>query len=163
MAPGLSFLTGLGPFGSFAGAIACTVAAFWVFSNGDKDRSDRLAALLAIAFTGIWCVVSAVFDPADTSVRYAEIGRNISWILLIFRLFANDGRDESMGSVRPVIIALAFVELLQLPLLLVQIEYARTPVLTALTFEISAMLRMMAAIGALVLLHNLYVGATAMA
>ncbi|OGS57939.1 MAG: histidine kinase [Erythrobacter sp. RIFCSPHIGHO2_12_FULL_63_10] len=161
MAPGLSFLTGLGPFGSFAGAIACTVAAFWVFSNGDKDRSDRLAALLAIAFTGIWCVVSAVFDPADTSVRYAEIGRNISWILLIFRLFANDGRDESMGSVRPVIIALAFVELLQLPLLLVQIEYARTPVLTALTFEISAMLRMMAAIGALVLLHNLYVGATA--
>src|SRR3546814_16083698 len=97
--------------------------------------------------------------PYTTLFRsYAEIGRNVAWILLVFRLFANDGRDESMGTVRPVVVALAFVELLQLPLLMVRIEYADNPGLEVLAFEISAMLRMMAAIGALVLLQNLYVG-----
>src|SRR3546814_5000695 len=61
--------------------------------------------------------------PYTTLFRsYAEIGRNVAWILLVFRLFANDGRDESMGTVRPVVVALAFVELLQLPLLMVRSE-----------------------------------------
>lgn len=161
MDTGTPLLTGVGPVGYLAGAIACVLAAFWIVSHGDKDRSDRLAAILAIAFTGVWCVTSVVFDPDGSSVRYAEIGRNVAWILLVFRLFANDGRDESMGTVRPVVVALAFVELLQLPLLMVRIEYADNPGLEVLAFEISAMLRMMAAIGALVLLHNLYVGATA--
>src|SRR3546814_15074167 len=86
--------------------------------------------------------------PYTTLFRsYAELGRNVAWILLVFRLFANDGRDESMGTVRPVVVALAFVELLQLPLLMVRIEYADNPGLELLAFEISAMLRMMAAIG----------------
>lgn len=161
MGAGPSVLAGVGSIGYLAGTIACVVAASWIISHGDRDRSDRLAAILAIAFTGAWCVASAVFDPDGFTVRYAEIGRNVAWILLVFRLFANDGRDESVGTVRPVVVALAFVELLQLPLLLVRFEYADNPGLEVLTFEISAMLRMMAAIGALVLLHNLYVGATA--
>ena len=105
--------------------------------------------------------VSAIFQPSHTAVQYSEISRNLALILLIFRLFANDGRDASMGAVRPVIVALAFVELLQMPLLYMKMFYAGVPDTQALAFEITAMLRMMTAIGALVLLHNLYVGATA--
>jgi putative PEP-CTERM system histidine kinase len=157
----LGFLESFSLVGHVAGAIICVIAAFWIVRNGDRERSDRLAMILAIAFTGSWCLISAIYDPTFATVQYSEISRNLSWILLIFRLFANDGRDASMGAVRPVIIVLGFVELLQMPLLYMKMAYVATPETQALAFEISAMLRMMTAIGALVLLHNLYVGATA--
>jgi putative PEP-CTERM system histidine kinase len=117
--------------------------------------------ILALAFTASWCLISAIYDPSNPLVQYSETSRNLAWILLIFRLFANDGRDASMGAVRPVIVALGFVELLQLPLLYMKMSNAAVPETQELAFEISAMLRMMTAIGALVLLHNLYVGAMA--
>ncbi len=157
----MSFLESFALTGHVGGAILCVIAAFWVVRNGDKGRTDRFAMILALAFTGSWCLVSAIFDRSVPTVQYSEISRNLAWILLIFRLFANDGRDASMGAVRPVIAALGFVELLQMPLLYMIMAYAGVPETQALALEISVMLRMMTSIGALVLLHNLYVGATA--
>ncbi len=146
--------------GYLAGAVCCAVAALWATRNGDRSRSDRAAALSAIALTGIWCALAAAQGPLEPLVRLAETARNLSWIFLIFRLFANDGRDESLKPTRPVIITLALVQLLQPVLLLIEARAAPGSTAIDVAFEVSAALNMLVAIGALVLLHNLYVGAS---
>ena len=40
--------------------------------------------------------------------------RNLAWLLVLYRLFASDGRHATPSPVRPVIFAASFVELLYL-------------------------------------------------
>lgn len=142
------------------GAIASGLAALWIARSGAEDRSDRWAGVVALALTANWCFAAASFRYTHTIVGLTEIAASLAWIFVLFRLFANDGRDETLRLVRPVAAALAFVELLQFALLLVGHRYAVTEELAQLTFETSALFRGLVAVGALVLLHNLYVGAS---
>ncbi|WFL76904.1 PEP-CTERM system histidine kinase PrsK [Altererythrobacter arenosus] len=153
------FLPFIGFLGHLAGAIACTIGVWWIATHGDRNRHDRTATIAAGLTTGIWCLLSAAFGPDAIIAEVAEIARNLAWIFLLFRLFGNDGRDESVRQVRPVVVALLFVECLQPVLLLVEHRFAITPQIDALTNQISAALRMLVAIGGLMLLHNLYAGA----
>ena len=143
-----------------AGCLVSAAAAAWVAQRGDRTRSDRTAGVAALLLTANWCFLAAVFPGERALVSTGEIAANLAWIMVVFRLFANDGRDETLRLVRPVAIALGFVELCQLVLLLVGENYAVSPDLARITFETAALFRMLAAVGALVLLHNLYVGAS---
>ncbi len=143
------------------GAITCAIAAAWIASRGDETRSDRMPAIVALALTANWCFAAASFEPGRTIVELTEIARNLAWLFVMLRHFANDGRDESLRIVRPALLALASVEALHFALLLVANRYAVTPEITQLTSETATLFRVMVAIGALVLLHNLYVGAAA--
>lgn len=151
--PALSFILYL------AGAVSCAVSAVWIVRKGDHKRSDRHAAVCAIVLTGIWCAMAAAVEPLSPFAQLAESARNLSWIYLLFRLFGNDGRAATMRSVKLVALSLAFVTLLQPVLTVVAWRFAVTPNLQHLTFQISMLLQMLLAIGALVLLHNLYGGA----
>lgn len=147
--------------GYLAGSVLSAGAGVWIATSGDKSRPDRTPALIAIALTSIWCALAAGIGPWEPVTRLFETGRNLAWIAVLFRLFANDGRDESLRPTRPVIITLALVQLLQPVLLVIETRYAITPELVTVTQEISAAFGMLVAIGALVLLHNLYAGASA--
>lgn len=141
------------------GAILCTIAVIWIARKGDKARNDRTAGVVALVLTANWCFASASFDPDTPIVELTEIARNLAWVYMLFRLFSNDGRAETLRLVRPAILALVFVELLQFALVIIPTQYSYTPKVATLVFESSVLFRMMVAIGALVLLHNLYVGA----
>ena len=141
------------------GAIICALAALWIARKGDVARSDRTPAIAALALTANWCFAAASFEPGRPIVELTEIARNLAWLFVLFRLFGNDGRDETLKLVRPAVFALAFVEVLQFVLLLIARRYAVTPELVTLTFETAVLFRMLVAVGSLVLLHNLYVGA----
>ncbi|MCP5396937.1 MAG: hypothetical protein H6918_09435 [Sphingomonadaceae bacterium] len=73
---------------------------------------------------------------------------------------ANDGRHRSLTPIKPVLVALGFVECLH-PVLLSSGIVLRSPELQDLTYHLVVMFRVLVAIGALVLLHNLYAGASA--
>lgn len=141
------------------GAIVAALSAFWIVRKGDEDRPDRGAAIAALALTANWCFAAASFTPDTPIVALTEIARNLAWLFVLFRLFANDGRDESLRAVRPVVLALAFVEILQFPLILVQQRVDTSSETMALAFEISVLFRILVCVGAIVLLHNLYAGA----
>ena len=142
------------------GAVVSGLAALWIARSGAEDRSDRWAGVVALALTANWCFAAASFSYGQAIVGLTEIAANLAWIFVLFRLFANDGRDETLRLVRPVVAALAFVEMLQFVLLLVGHRYALTSELALLTFETSALFRGLVAVGALVMLHNLYAGAS---
>ena len=160
-----SLEVGIGPYASFlshfAGVILSVGAGLWIARFGDHDRPDRGAALIACAVTAIWCALAALQGPNDTATILTAILRNLAYIFLIFRLFGADGRDESLRPIRPVIITLAMVELFQPLLLVVDVRVSLMPELAALTFEASVVLHMLVAVGALMLMHNLYAGAAA--
>ncbi|TRD09986.1 PEP-CTERM system histidine kinase PrsK [Erythrobacter insulae] len=158
-------LDGLGLFASLvcyiAGGVLSAGAGFWIARFGDRQRPDRAPLLLACFVTAIWCALVAGLGPQHPITTLAETGRNLSFIAVIFRLFSADGRDESLKPIRPVIIALALVQLFQPVLLLIQFRAGYVPEIASLIFEVSSVLNMLVAIGALVLLHNLYAGAAA--
>ncbi|TNE59020.1 MAG: PEP-CTERM system histidine kinase PrsK [Sphingomonadales bacterium] len=141
------------------GAIACVAAILWIVQRGDPVRIERNAAILAISLAGIWSVIAAAFGPASFAAELAESARNISWIYLLFRLFGNDGRDESVRLIRPVVFTLFAVELLQPFVLIVGFRLTLSAAVTALAHQLAAILHLLVTIGALVLLHNLYAGA----
>ncbi len=154
-------LTTLSFTGYLTGALLCIATAIWIFRSGDRERHDRSAALAAAVLSALWCALAAASGAEDPAVKLAETARNLALIVLLFRLFANDGRDESLKPTRPVIFALGFVQVLQPILLIVDLRFAITPELAALTFEVGALLHLLVAIGAIVLVHNLYAGAAA--
>ncbi|MDJ0977443.1 MAG: PEP-CTERM system histidine kinase PrsK [Erythrobacter sp.] len=143
----------------FSGAVLSVGAGLWIARYGERDRPDRVASFIACAFTAVWCSLAALQNSSDPATMLAATLRNLSYIFLIFRMFAADGRDESLRPIRPVLITLALVELFQPILLFVDGRVGFVPQLEALTFEVSVILNMLVAVGALMLLHNLYASA----
>lgn len=143
------------------GAVLSAGAGVWIARFGDKERPDRKAVLAACITMAVWCMASIVYPPASAAVEIAATARNLALIAVIFRLFAADGRDESLKPIRPVIISLALVQLFQPVLLVVAVQAGSIPQVTQVIFEVGTLLNMLVAIGALMLLHNLYAGAAA--
>lgn len=146
---------------TISGGVMSAGAALWTLRSGDRDRPDRIPLLAALAGISVWCVVSITFAPGHPVAELAATARNLLLIWLIFRLFSADGRDESLKPIRPVVLCLALVQLMQPVLLFVDAQAGGFPQIAQLVFEVGIVLNMLVAIGALVLLHNLYAGAAA--
>jgi len=143
-------------------ALACVFAAVWIARCGRRDRSDRGATLVALSITCLWCLAVASLG-ADRALSYfAETARDLAWTVVLFRLFANDGRDASLRLVRPVIGSLVFVQLLQVFVVFVAMGGLLDRESASLALQTLALLHLLSAAGALVLLHNLYAGAADM-
>ena len=164
------FATGLTDFGSsltlenlsyFVGAVLALGSGLWIARFGDRDRPDRLAALIACGVTAIWCALVLLQSPHHSGALFAGSLRNFAYIFLVLKMFATDGRDESLRPIRPVLISLTLVEALQPLLLVIAARVALIPELGALTLEVSQVLNLLVAVGALMLLHNVYAGAAA--
>ncbi len=143
------------------GALLSAGAGLWIARFGDRERPDRGAVLVATAMMVVWCVLSVSFERGEPAIELAATGRNLALIAVIFRLFAADGRDASLKPTRPVILSLVLVQLMQPVLLFVYAQAGVFPQVAQIIFEVGTVLNMLVAIGALVLLHNLYAGAAA--
>ncbi len=156
-----AILSYAGLAGFLIGAVLSAGAGLWIARYGDRSRPDRTAVLAACGLTALWCTLSVSFPSGEAAVVLTETARNLALVIAIFCLFSADGRAESLKPIRPVVLTLVMVELLQPILLMFDARFGQYPVLAQLSFEVSAVLHMLVAIGALVLLHNLYAGAAA--
>lgn len=136
-----------------AAGLACALVTLIILAPRQAARRDRVSTAIAFSLTAVWCCLVALFGSDAPAAQVFEIFRNIAWICALFLHFANDGRDELLRVVRQVATALVSVELLQFVLLLTEWNGAEQAV--------SALLRMLVAVGALLLVHNLFGGASA--
>jgi len=138
-----------------AGAILSMGSTLWIWRHGERSRPDRVGLMAASMASAAWCALSAGFGSEHGVAVIAALVRNLALIATIFSLFAADGRSASMKPVRPVILALVLVQLLQPFVVLAgsSAEAGRTAI------EARLLIDMLVAIGALMLLHNLYAGA----
>ena len=151
--PGVAFLFWL------SGAVLSGTAMLWIWRHGERVRPDRRPLMLAAGLSALWCVMVPWFGHGDASAACVLVARNLALTAAIFSLFAADGRSRSMKPIRPVIIALVLVQLLQPVVLLIGARAANFPGLVAAVFEVRVLIDMLVAIGVLLLLHNLYAGA----
>lgn len=142
-----------------AGAVLSAGAMLWIWRNGERARTDRITLMMAAGMSSAWCALSAALGPDHAAPVIAAMARNLALIATIFRLFAADGRTASLKPVRPVIVALVMVQLFQPMVLLVGSQMGGAPDVDRAVFEARMMIDMLVAIGALMLLHNLYAGA----
>lgn len=144
-----------------AGAVLSAGAMLWIWRNGERTRPDRIGLLAAAAASAVWCALAAGLGSEHGAAQLAAMARNLALIATIFCLFSADGRSASLKPVRPVIIALVMVQLLQAVVLLIGALLGGAGEVDRTVFEASALIDMLVAIGALMLLHNLYAGAAA--
>ena len=144
-----------------AGAVSCLLVALWLYRRPQAFAPAHQAVLTAAAATGMWALAGAGLGIAAPAAGLAESARNLAWLFALYRLFAVDGRHALMRPVRPLAAALVFVELIQLIVWAWLVARGAAP--QDVLFKTLAMFHLLVAIGALVLLHNLYGGASNLA
>ena len=145
------------------GALCCLIAAGWLQLRHQRFGPAHGAVIAAAALTGLWAGAGALTGIASAATALAESGRNLGWLFALYRLFAIDGRHASMRPVRPMALALGFVELLQGSIWLWLIVQGPGGSSLMFFYKTLTMFHLLVAIGALVLLHNLYGGASSQA
>lgn len=154
-----SFWTAVGALTWNLGAIACVLAAAGVARRRERYGAARPAVIAALAMTALWALTGVLAGMVTPVLELAEAGRNLAWIFAVYRLFEVDGRHASMRPVRPTIAALAFAELLQ-GAAQAMLLLAPSGVMVGPGFHTAVMLHLLVATGGLVLVHNLYGGAS---
>lgn len=143
-----------------AGSVAAMAIGIWIAGRRTRFGQAGVPIVAALFVTTAWCLISAVSGIPSFPASAAESVRNLAWLMVIYRLFASDGRHTSVALIRPVVLALAFVELLHL-IVGFMIEGAELgPRAAAVAFDLTVMFRLLVTVGALVLVHNLYAGAS---
>ena len=150
----------VGLAGSTACAVACTIGALWLAQRPRPWRRERIAGVAALCLTAVWAGVMAALGGENLATEAAESIRNLSWLALLHALFAGGVDRESAQRVRLVIASLFFVALLHGAVLAASATLDPGADFTASALKVSALLHMLVAIGALVLLHHLYTGAS---
>ena len=144
---------------------ACACATVGAMLAGKRERFGQAGGALvaSLMMSAVWCLAVAVAGGSSLPSAFALGLRNFVWMVALYRLFASDGRHTTVTPVRPVVLVLAAVAVLQPLALIVENGFAGAAVPSKFTFHFNTMLAMLEVVGALVLVHNLYVGASSTA
>ena len=145
------------------GALGCFAVAVWLQRRRQSFGAAHSAVIAAAALTGLWAAAGVLTGIASAPAAIAESARNLGWMFALYRLFAIDGRHASMRPVRPMIAALVFVELLQASIWVWLMSQGQVGLGHGSMFRTLTLFHFLVASGTLVLLHNLYGGASSLA
>ena len=126
---------------------------------GQRDRARYILAV-ACGFTGLWAVASAAWGPTDLMTGHAETLRNVAWLGFMYALLRRAEGVRRMLSLRAVYAALILAAAVQTGIGVSAYYGSSDAELSALLLQATFVMRMMFAIGALLLVHNLYVAAS---
>ncbi len=155
-----SFWAGLGLAAHVAGAVAALATAAWLIGRRRSFGAAQPAIVASLFITALWALAVAASGAGGLVTSLAETCRDVSWLYAVYRLFASDGRHASVRPIRPVVWALGFVELLHLVLDVAGMRLGLAMDGASALFYPNMLLRLLVAVGGLVLLHNLYLGAS---
>jgi len=141
-------------------ACSAIILALWLASHRKLARGLVLKTNIALSLSALWALATVAIGMRSEIVQLLVSATYLAWLWLLFTLFAHDHRDKSVTPIRPVVFALAFVELLQVGMTVARIQFSAEPAAQDLILPFAIMLRLLFSIGALVLVHNLYVGAS---
>jgi len=142
-------------------AFAAMLLIVWLIDRYRRGKGMGRAEIAAVALTALWCLICSVAGAKSAMATLGEVARNLAWLLVVLKLFARDHRDETVTPVRPVLVVLALVETFQLALVILSARFADIPGAVTMIGQLSDLFHLLMTTGALVLVHNLYVGAVA--
>lgn len=142
------------------GATALLGFAAWLYPRRERFGPAGGPILTALSISAFWGLAVVSLGGSSPGALIFLSLSYLAWFWSLYCLFAHDGRHASVAPIRPVVFALAFVELLQLGLVPVFTRFSIIPDAAGMIFDLSVTFRLLCAVGALVLVHNLYVGAS---
>jgi putative PEP-CTERM system histidine kinase len=126
----------------------------WELRRGLGESEQRIL-LAAFALTASWAWITSL-APTSMLAAYSETARNLVWVTVLYRLAGIDSSEEQRG-VKPVYAAVAAVLGLQLVVDALPLVVNTDTISPGHALIVTAIiLRLTAAAGALVLVHNLY-------
>ncbi len=144
-------------------ACAAVALALWLATSQRAQGPAINACAAALFCSALWAFSIIGLSRSNMATGLLAIVSNLAWLWMLYRLFDHDERNLSLGPIRPVVFSLAFVELMQFALIAVRIRFAETGGAEVLVMQFAFSFRLLFCIGALVLVHNLYAGASAQA
>ena len=158
---------GFGHWANAGAAFCCALVAVWIMQRRVRMAGgasgafggDSHTEIVALWVSAGWATAAAGLGTEALLTGVGETLRNLAWLWVTYTLFARDGRHASMRPVRPMLIVLGGIELLQPALLLLASRFPDVPVAQASIVQSVVTFRLLTVIGALVLVHNLYVSA----
>ncbi len=146
---------------ALAGGAAALCAGGWIAAKrAARFGPAGTAIAISLALTGIWCISLATPLAGKAGEALFEALCSLGWLLVVYRLFEGDGRHASLAPIRPLMLVLVVIELMHLATASVMAPLPLTAQGREVVFEIVAVFRLLVAIGGLVLVHNLYAGAS---
>jgi len=158
---GLWHLAGVA--GHLAGACTAAMAAMVLVARRGRYGRAGSALVASLVLLALWSLSAASLGLDELETGLAEALRDLAFVFALYRLFAEDGRHESVAQVRPVLGALAFAAMLQTIMLGLHIRLDVPVAESSIVFHLNIALRLLVTVGGLVLVHNLYVGSEAKA
>ena len=130
--------------------------AIWQFQRKTERNGAHISLVAALSLTSFWALSVSVEGPFSSIANFSESVRNLGWLTFMFVLLqSGEGRDEPK-TIKLIYAALAFVLLGQIVVDALVPIFEGSPRLGGMALYTALVLRMIYAIGALVLVHNLY-------
>lgn len=143
-------------------ALTALVVAGWILARLNRQaptaQGAAKGAATALILGALWAMADVLLGGASLITQSLHSLSYLAWLWTLYRLFSQKDHNRNMGPIRPVVMALAFVELMQLALLAMQLSWTAQPVADWIVLRFAVTFRLLFCVGALVLVHNLYAG-----
>ncbi len=148
------------PYISFWGHAAVgfsyAALAIWVVHKYGWPNRQQVILIGAMGLTTIWGMVAAIVGPLSQAAFFAENIRNLAWLgFMFFLLRSGEGRQQPR-TINMIYIALLFVLLCQPIFDAVAASFGTVSIGAEIADRAALTMRMIYAVGALVVVHNLY-------
>jgi putative PEP-CTERM system histidine kinase len=143
-------------WGHAAAAFSYAALAIWVVHRYGWTNRQQIVLIVAMALTTVWGLAATVFGPLGLAALIAESGRNLAWLCFMFFLLRNGEGRRQPRTINMIYAVLLLVLLCQPVIDALNFVTAPGSMTEQIALESALLLRMIYAIGALVLVHNLY-------
>ncbi|WP_423142460.1 XrtA/PEP-CTERM system histidine kinase PrsK [Parablastomonas sp. CN1-191] len=144
-----------------AGVLTAASSAAWLLPRRVRFGAAGVVIVLAIVMTAAWALAVLASGPGAALTALFGVLRDVAWLGAVYALFAEDGRIDAVKPLRTLFAVIAGVALAQPMLLGLLVSDEVAAAVRDDIFGLSALFRLLFDVGALVLLHNLYSGASA--
>lgn len=149
----------IGQWSHALAAILFGALAVWQVRRKSRE-TQGLILLCAMLFTALWALLVAMTSDFSVATQLGEQLRNAGWLGLMYVLWRNGDKTHRARTVAALYAVVAVVILLATGLILMGEMATVTLKMLDAMFAASAVLRMIIAVGTLLLVHNLYNAAT---
>ena len=146
----------VGFWGHVGAAALFAALAIWLFQREESSGTAYLSLVVAASLTAFWALSVAVEGPTSGIANFGESLRNLAWLAFMFALLRTDPNAFRPPTINAIYITLALVGTGQIAVDLVAPMVSDSPRIAGMAVYTSLVLRMLFAVAALVLVHNLY-------
>lgn len=146
----------IGFWGHAAVAFAYAALAIWLLHKYGTRNRQQVMLIAAMALTALWGIISTVTGPLSLAALCAESARNLAWLCFMFFLLRSGEGREQPRTINMIYGVLLVVLLFQPVNDTAVAIFGNASNGADIATQSAMTMRMIYAIGALVVVHNLY-------